>query len=65
MYVIHMHVFNQVLQSVGNAVLPFADELIACLKKCVHLKSKTASLHAATVSVSVCAWQSQLLWFTS
>ncbi len=40
----------KVLQNVGSAVLPFADSLIVCLQKCVHLKSKSGSNDAAKVS---------------
>lgn len=40
----------QILTGGGEALLPFADDLIICLKKCFHLKSKSASLHTARVS---------------
>lgn len=42
--------FFQILHNVDSALLAFADMLIPCLEKCVHLKSKTASRHAAKVS---------------
>ncbi len=43
--------FNiQVLQDIGGAIAPFADSLIQCLKKCVHVKSKSCSILAAKVS---------------
>lgn len=43
----------QVVAGTGDGLLPFADDLIACLKKCFHLKSKTATSHVARVSVVV------------
>ncbi len=33
----------------GNVLTKYADELVACLKQCVHLKSKKAAKHAAVV----------------
>ena len=39
----------QLVQSVGAAILPYADQLVQCLEKCVHLKSKSGSNHASKV----------------
>ncbi|XP_064386719.1 proteasome activator complex subunit 4-like, partial [Halichondria panicea] len=42
-----LQLLSKILQNVGSAMLPFADSLIACLQKCVHLKSKSGSSDAA------------------
>ena len=45
----NLQLLSQLLQCVGVAVLPYADDLLTCLKRCVHLKSKLCSKYAAEV----------------
>ena len=50
----NLQLLSQVLYNVGSALLPYADELLHCLRQGVNLKSKQASQHAATVSGLTC-----------
>ena len=45
----NLQLLSELLQGVGAAVLPYADDILACVKRCVHLKSKTGSKYAAEV----------------
>lgn len=47
----NLQLLSQLLQFVGAAILPYQDDLLTCLKRCVHLKSKKGAKYAAEVSV--------------
>ena len=49
----NIQLLSQLLQNVGAPLVKYADDLLICLRKCVHLKSKVASKHAAAVRGNV------------
>jgi hypothetical protein len=47
----NLQLLSQQMHYVGRALLPYADDVLTCLKRCVHLTSKPGSKYAAEVSV--------------
>ena len=45
---------TQVITGRGDCILLYAEDLIACLKKCFYMKSKFAIVHTARVSAQHC-----------
>ncbi len=46
----NLQLLSQVLHKVGSSIHMYTDQLLPCLQKCVHLKSKQAFSHASSVS---------------
>ena len=47
----NLQLLSQVIHKVGSSLHAYADQLLPCLQKCVHLKSKQAFSHASSVCV--------------
>lgn len=49
----NLQLLSYLIGSDGTALLIHSDKLISCLKRCIHIKSKTGSKHAATCLYSI------------
>ena len=61
---IFLHMFFQVLFGQGDALLPYAEQIISFLKSCVHLKCKSAASYAANVGTCISLYVFYIIIYT-